>query len=108
MAKKSKPKRINKKLRDWLNPASSADTGHVHLYTEYFLWQDDHPDDCGFDCSFDISDCSRKIFLDFSIFWHKQKELDTQYKARKKKIETLRKHIDELEFQLDAFYEYNS
>ena len=97
-----KVKKITKDKRDWLNPLSHSDSGHVHMHSDYSTGGDDN--DYAFTCDFAIADCTRKVFLDFSMFCASKKELDRSYKDRKAKLRIIRAHLDEIEKQMDDFY----
>lgn len=90
-------------LQHWLNPASSEDSGTIKSCTQHSLNSDKSV--FSFTGYLRIRDCSRDIELDFNIFPRNKRHRTKWYKARKKKLDIIRKHLDFLEKSLDEWYD---
>lgn len=89
---------FKKKMRDWLNPLSHYDTGSINCDCEVESYTNDSKvttHSC--EINLNIRDCSRSISLNLSCDGDMK-----QIANRKKKLDILRKHIDNVENCLDA------
>lgn len=62
---------------------------------------------CVSDCYLSLSDCSRKIYLEFDLYFssrHNKRALDKIYNLRLAKIELIREALDVLEKNLNHSY----
>ena len=100
---------------------SHDDTGHIKTSASYTIQPDITSGDkiaqkgyFEFNGSFELSDCSRKVILDFNIYDYgeersvdatRKKRLTKEIKNRRNKIETLRTHLDLVSNLLDEFEE---
>ena len=89
--------------RHWLNPSKSDDTGHIQTETGLLFDRPDegeHPSLRAIaSAEMTIADCSRKITLNFDCYSRKQ------LAQRRRKIEILKQHLDQVSALLDIYEE---
>lgn len=83
--------------REWLNPASSADTGSIQWSAE-FTYYEDASESPWFDASFTLADCNRRANIDLSAYGNTK-----SFEERMNKIKLLKDNVDAIyEFMLGA------
>lgn len=92
-------------LQHWLNGADDGDAGTIKTRTRLSEHNYNHDELKAFQGELDIRDCSREIGLSFNINPRNERHRTKWYKARKKKLGIIRKHLDFLEKSLDEWYD---